>query len=187
MARLLEMYFIRHGNTGPAANDPIRELTEKGIVQALARREALGNPDFDLVLSSTALRAKQTAVLVANVPMEQVIPVETLYLPINKADEAALEVLFAKLMYAPLRTYREADTTGILDRYASDNDATTLRYITETSAQRILITGHAVMLNVIVSEVIGGDTDLILDTALDEAGGFKVTTDFVNGMEVSVL
>jgi hypothetical protein len=164
-------------------NDLDRQLTEIGFRQAKERRQALLNPKFDLVLSSIADRARDTAAIIAGIKASEVILLDELYLPKNSADKKAIDDMFATLGYSPLRVYRKADVTGALLRYGRNGAMAIFSAIftEETKSNifvdNILVVGSAVLTNTIVSEVAGGDTDLILDAALGEAEGISVTMD----------
>lgn len=175
----MDVTLIRHGNTSKAANDLDRQLTEAGVKQAMDRRKTFSR-EFDLVLSSTAVRARDTAAIIANVEATKVLTLEELYLPKDPGDKKAIDDMFAKLLYAPLRAYRDADVTGALFRYG-ENGAKIIRDAIENAgADNVLIVGHAVLLNAIVAYVVG-ETDLVLDTSLGEAEGFQIS---MNGRNV---
>lgn len=53
--------FIRHGESLHHNTDKDRPLSAKGKSQAIARAQLLKSTSFDLVITSSALRAKQTA------------------------------------------------------------------------------------------------------------------------------
>ena len=167
--------FLRHGKTGKAEIDLDRQLTEEGIQQAITRRAAMGQPMFDLVLASSADRAKSTAAVIAGIDVHRVVGLDALYLPTDPADKNAVDEMFSQLAYSPLRAYREADITGALMRYGANGTAAILELIEDADAKDILITGHAVLLNAVVSHMIDGDTDLILDANLGEVEGLRVT------------
>jgi broad specificity phosphatase PhoE len=179
----VKITFIRHGNTNKAENDLDRQLTKLGIQQAQERRQALLNPKFDLVFSSIADRARDTAAIIAGIKASEVILLEELYLPKNPVDKKAIDDMFAALGYSPLRAYRDADVTGALIRYGMNGAMAIFSAIfTEETKNNIfvdnvLVVGSAVLTNAIVSAVASGDTDLILDAALGEAEGISVTMD----------
>lgn len=169
--------FLRHGKTEKAVNDLDRQLTEEGVKQAAARRRALGEPVFDLVLASSADRAKSTAAIVAGINFCSVRGLDELYLPTDPADKKAVDDMFEKFAYAPLRAYREADTTEALVRYGATAAKAILNEIQRTEVENVLVGGHAVLIPSIIAHMLGTDTDLVLDANLGEVEGIRVTLD----------
>lgn len=166
---------LRHGQTGKAERDFDRRLTEEGVRQALARRESLGHPTFDLVIASPAKRAADTAAIAADDSI--IVILSELYASSDPADRATIEHLFDKLGYAPLREYHRAGGEDAFNRYA----AAACEAIRKTTAlcsydkdPHILVVGHAVLINSIAATLFGQDSDLILDANLGEVEGFRV-------------
>ena len=173
--------FIRHGNaekwSGKVEEDHDRPLSEKGIAQAEKRRSKLGNPTFDLIISSSATRCVSTAKIIAgekNPP--EVITASRLYIP----EDSALWETFERIGYAPLREWmqEENDPDGVLQRYGSDAwtiiDAIKLAILPE----RILVTGHAPLLNAIgvrCENRVGSEA--LFDIQLEECEGFVMDND----------
>jgi phosphohistidine phosphatase SixA len=168
--------FLRHGNTGAANDDMERLLTKEGFKQAGERQFKMNFPEFDLILSSPAIRAKHTAAIVGGVHTSDVVEVKALYpASYNEDDQKELEELFTTLGYAPLRTYREMDQIDAITRYAILARIKILHKIENFRAKNILIVGHAIMINAIIAELNGEDTNLLLDTVLGEVEGFRVS------------
>lgn len=177
----MKITFVRHGNTNKAENDLDRRLTEIGVQQARERRQALLNPKFDLVLSSIAPRARDTAAIIAGIDMSSVITLEALYLPKDPCDKKAIDDMFDSFGYAPLRAYRNADVTNALVRYGKNGAAAIFYAISakiekDVSIDNILVVGHAVLLNAIVAHMVG-DTNIIIDISLGEAKGLSICID----------
>lgn len=86
-----EIVLLRHSFAEDAVggDDQNRPLSQKGIDLAKARRIELGNPDFDLVISSTALRAIQTAMIIAGREPDEKYGV--LYDPLVRVPETEKE------------------------------------------------------------------------------------------------
>lgn len=63
------IYFVRHGQTEGNILDTVQDLTDPlsawGEIQAEKLAERLKNLDFDTILASDALRAQQTAAIIA--------------------------------------------------------------------------------------------------------------------------
>jgi broad specificity phosphatase PhoE len=166
--------FIRHGKTGKADTDIDRQLTQQGFDQAAERRDAL-NRQFGLVMSSVAPRAVDTAVVIGEcMDALEVLLLESLYLPTDSADRAAVEAMSGQLGYAPLRAYRAADTEGVLKRYGENAAADIAAVLRSQLAEEVLVVGHAVLLNAVAAAVIGTDTDTLLDAELGECEGIEL-------------
>lgn len=98
---------LRHGNAVPAAcksnqGDLDRPLSKNGERQALARRRILGNPQYDGVFATTALRTRMTAAIIANIPLEAVVVIPEISMEVNSRRGKALDTMFGELGYKPL-------------------------------------------------------------------------------------
>lgn len=86
----MNIYLARHGQTNlnkqKLMQGRIEEpLNDTGRNQALLAREQIKNVKFDAVISSPLSRAKETAAILADVPMETI-----------ETDERIIEVTFGK-------------------------------------------------------------------------------------------
>ena len=149
--------FLRHANALPAqdareTSDQARPLSPKGIDQAATRHEALGNPEYNLVLCSPTIRAIQTAEIVSGNPRQRELVSELL--PYQGKE---MDALFTKLGYAPLSDYRKEDG-GLVDEIAQKAHVAIAQCIKGRMKiegvpyyqdYRVLVVGHAVVLNAI--------------------------------------
>lgn len=104
MAR--KITFVRHGQTDKVKPDSARHLTDEGKAQAARRREALGNPRFDLGIHSPMDRAHQTLEIIAGGPiMTKVVP--QLLHDSGTNDGKLLDEAAEQLGYAPMKDYFE--------------------------------------------------------------------------------
>ncbi len=86
----MKIYVTRHGQTDynkhrmmqGRSNIPLNEV---GIAQAMARRESLGNMQFDAVYSSPLIRAVRTAEIIGNIDRSKII-----------IDDRIIETCFGK-------------------------------------------------------------------------------------------
>jgi phosphohistidine phosphatase len=95
------LYLLRHAEAEPyRADDFSRKLTDKGEKQARLVGAFLDEKGLkpDLILSSPVLRARQTAILVAE-ELKTVLPTEVLWLACGMNPESALSEFagYAKL------------------------------------------------------------------------------------------
>ena len=106
--------FLRHGETKQSG-----ELSDKGILQAQRRADSLRNLyQFDLVISSSALRTKETAKIITqalniNIPS---VALQELYLPHNDKDKKIVKHLLEELGSEPMCEYikHDKDKTKII-------------------------------------------------------------------------
>ncbi|MBI2637076.1 MAG: histidine phosphatase family protein [Parcubacteria group bacterium] len=179
---MAQFVFVRHGNTTKAERNEDRVLTEVGKLQALGfwtRCDELGLLPFDLVLTSPTTRAKQTAAIIA--PDAVTIALPELGTEIPGEDGARLNKVYSRLKYAPLTEYlKEPGIGDILSRYVQIAALAIGVAMAKTGMpyQRVLVVGHAVLLNAIGA---GGDKfnaggkEILLSFPLGECEGFYST------------
>lgn len=146
--------FIRHGHTEWHEDDLQRVLSARGTEHAVECRVKLGNPSFDLMLVSRAIRTRQTGEIISG---SQKIGAEEIHSLLPPPDPD-LDALFNKLGYAPLRAYLDADNLGAQKlmywaQVAASNirDKVIMRALGLESGRAsgglsILVVGHAVVL-----------------------------------------
>lgn len=149
---MAQLVFVRHGNDNKAPVDDQRLLTHIGEAQSLTFRDKardLGLSPFDLVLCSPKTRTKQTAVIIA--PGVTLIELPELSTDIPGEDGALLNETYARLKYAPLGVYLlEPGMTGVMMRYGhAAHMAIDSAVAKAANPDRVLVVGHAVLLNAI--------------------------------------
>ena len=146
----MKVYYIRHGKSAkvqPPASDLKRSLNEEGQQQAERRGAKLGSIHFNLVLSSPAIRAVETAGIIGAGPAVSALP--QLYIPDNE-DGKFLDALFERLGYATLREYEENGAAAPLQRSAlATIRAIQMCLMMVARRENILVVGHAILLNAI--------------------------------------
>lgn len=179
---------VRHERTGKAAEgsgyqgDLARELTEEGVVFARTRRRLLGSTQYTRVGCSPILRARQTAMLIGGLDDERklvLIPGLGIDDPASGDDAYRVDELFNAHGYDPLRTYREADDTGAIDRYGENAWRDVQAFLRSPAAQeeRNLLVGHAVLLCAAFLPAVQHEpamADALLDLKLVPGGGFRI-------------
>ncbi len=167
-----------------------RALSGKGQGQAELRRKILGNPKFDLILSSPAARAVQTALIVSDQPESTVQKMHQLCWTEGSDFAKAIDAMFRELGYKPLADYRKHPQGHLLDEQAGET--WTLFQAFPFSGKSALITGHAVMSNALACQAIGGydpsEWRYLSETSFGECEGVTLefrTGEFV-GMDVHV-
>jgi broad specificity phosphatase PhoE len=169
----VKITFVRHGNTGKAERDEDRRLSEKGREQA-RNFKAKYRVTPHLVLSSSAQRALETALVIVEGQECPIKVLTELYLAVGDIEVEIINALFAVHGYAPLATYIEADP-GFFERYAK-RAAAVIRELAEAAgANDIMVVGHAILLNVIGLEF--SSDPRLLTTTIGETQGFTIDTD----------
>lgn len=144
----MEFTFIRHGNAEEFEDDFKRKLTLLGMRQAMDRKLDL-EKEFDIVISSPAPRAFQTASIIAGTGISNVILCKELYSPASISDDEAMDKLFEELDDSPLRQYLERDVE-LFNRYGRyAHDAIWNKIANNHEIEDVLIVGHAVLLNAV--------------------------------------
>jgi hypothetical protein len=181
------IYFIRHGKavkTAEGMKDVERPLTEVGIQQAKARHEKLSGVTFDLVLSSPASRAQDTAQFVTRKNRTGLVVIESLYPdPLDGGIGTTLEVAFNRLGHAPVRKYL-ADEEGkqimLLARDAWDDCDVQMHVASKDDPDVTGIFGHEVCLQALGMVLCETDEHLVAELAdleIGECEGFLVNLD----------
>lgn len=135
--------FVRHGNTGKAATDEERQLTDKGQRQIALFREAHGAALSGLthVFASSSLRTMETARLLVGPDGPAITALPSLYFGNHRTED--MKTADADLGYVPL--------DAIVDKYPDTYTAYTAVMSTSltqaiAAASRegdILVVGHA--------------------------------------------
>ena len=201
LARLApyDIAFIRHGNTGQAATDLARVLSEKGQQQcakaATTYMTSFPAPLAPFALTSPAQRCMETATLAlrTSVPTPELIEVPTLYDGMLQPGAADA---FNHLGYASLQTYlaeseecRTMLTTHGEQVMSAINAVVAVRTALSNGAeaasdqrQTLCVFGHAVYLSsaalrlATLRQQPNEGTALIMQTAMNEASGVWVGT-----------
>lgn len=142
--------FIRHGEALHHNTDKDRPLSAKGKSQAIARAQLLKNTPFDLVITSSALRAKQTAQTIMDALNISLLTIELdhLYQPEAPSDRTHVNLLLETLSSKPLSTYISHDKHQAWERYSHDA-YNALKNAIDKSTQRILIVAHGNIINAV--------------------------------------
>ena len=197
-----DVAFVRHGNTGPAASDLARALTDLGRQQCRSAAEGYVKrlaPIAPLVACSPAGRCVETATIAldegklveggkAAFLLVTCPSIYDVMMQPNSSSE-----IWKKLGYSPLRAYREGGQ-AIIDRLESYAD-TCLDEIAGVAARNsgsgdgerrtLVVCGHAVYLPsmalALASERQLGQTaiDAILDFNTTEVSGYLIKSDSV--------
>ena len=185
-AQATNVAFLRHGNTGKAANDMDRQLTQLGREQALSSGASFGPallPLAPTALSSPAPRCNETLRLfldAAGAAPEVRFVAELYDGTIQPGGSAA----FADLGYAPLRDYHAAGHRETFESYAvsaAEAISAAVQGRDDGAAATLLVCAHAVYIPsaaLFVAEALGtsqAGLDAILDCNTKEAEGYLVT------------
>ena len=202
LARLApyDVAFIRHGNTGKAATDLQRSLTEKGMQQCAAANAGylarLPSPLASFAVTSPALRCNETAnrILAGHAAADDLVEVQQLY---DGMLQPGASDVFKRLGYASLLEYMsdndeiraDLDDHGeqvvgalaacVTVRMALD-DADGKARAADSSRQTLCVFGHAVYLNVAALRLADlrahpqATKEVIMRTSTQEASGFWV-------------
>ena len=200
-----DVALIRHGNTGPAATDLARTLTDKGSQQS--KQAAAGyvtrrlGSIMPLVVCSAARRCAETATIAmmqgdaveGGKAAFEIVKCQHIY---DGTMQPGGSAVFQRIGYAPLRAYREdsAEMRELLDEYARESlaevEAVAARAPPSDVRRTLCVFGHAVYLPSIALALaqqrgLGADSlDRVLDCNTAEASGYLVTADSVELLEL---
>lgn len=172
--------FIRHGHAIDGKVDKIRPLSAKGRLQVKQRALHLKTQHFfDLIITSSAARAKETAQIIVN-EMEMLAPVieiDELYQPQNLNDREIINKLLERLGPVPLKIYNNHDTQGAWDRYSSSAFNAIFAEIERRSSKKdILIVAHGNIINAVGLRFSNNTNDLT-EIYFNYCGGFEICDD----------
>jgi broad specificity phosphatase PhoE len=162
-----KIYFVRHGesegNSGPIRQTKETPLTEKGRQQAQFVAKRCNKLGAELIVSSTMVRAKQTAEYVVS---EAQLPIEHSDLFVErrrgsevlgkpKDDPAALEVeeIIKKHFADP--GFRHSDEENFDDLKQRAKDA--LEYLANRPEEIMIVVSHGFFMKVLMAYVVFGD------------------------------
>lgn len=172
---------IRHGKAPQVQGqgDLERQLGQVGHEQAVARRKAMGNPKFNLVLSSIAGRAVDTGSVLANVGYGQIIKLPELYPDTDSDMGAEMDTFFRRedLGYAPVARYLDAGAHVVMEHARKAWQAVFDAQV-EWGDDHILVVGHAVCLPAMGMAACGENIEgreLLAGANLGECEGFRIT------------
>ncbi|MBP9701327.1 MAG: histidine phosphatase family protein, partial [Candidatus Pacebacteria bacterium] len=85
------MIFVRHAQAKTGADDAMRMLTLEGRRQVIELMEKLGGRRFNYIITSPAVRAKQTAgLIVGEDESPKIFEIESMYASLDPSDQRAL-------------------------------------------------------------------------------------------------
>lgn len=176
--RNMRIVIARHGNTEKAEKDLDRKLSETGVGQAYGLGTRVGR-HFDLVVSSCALRANQTARLATGCESEPVV-LNILYRPESDSDWEILNKMFEELRYASLRTYLQHPQHEVLLDFGQEMLDAFLFALEDQEVSEhsdVLVVSHAVFANLLLYFLTEDETvrNYALDSTLGECGYLDVT------------
>jgi broad specificity phosphatase PhoE len=108
-------------------------------------------PLFDLIITSSAVRAKETAQIIVD-EIETLAPVierDELYQPPNLDDRELVNELLERLGALPLKVYNNHDMQGAWDRYSSSAFNAVCSEIERYSSKKTLVVAHGNIINAI--------------------------------------
>jgi broad specificity phosphatase PhoE len=173
------IYFIRHGNTEKGEVDKARQLTERGVQQAIERGKSLSEISFDLVISSSARRCVSTAEKIWGGMDRNISVNEMLYVPgTETADGKAIDEVFNQIGYQSYIAYTMTKAKKAIERYGIKNAAMIRGMIATLSnpPKNVLVVGHAALLQAIATEFAKDRNAFPFHISIGEACGIAVET-----------
>ncbi len=170
MAREFEkiVYFVRHGqsegNLGLVFQASDSPLTELGQKQAKLTAHRVGKLDFDTLIASPWIRAKQTAEFVSELTgkeivfselfVERVRPTSSSGKSRDNEQAVQLEALWYESLFNP--ELRAEDSENYSDVLARADES--LAYLSALDTKSAVVVTHGFFLQVIIARVLLGDS-----------------------------
>lgn len=166
--------FLRHAHSDPAGGDEGRVLSAKGLTQAFNMKKII-SMDYDIVVSSTAKRAVETAeiLLMASQNDMKLVQMKSLYLPLDDSDINDISKMLTMYPYATPKEMVSYDKAGAWNRYAENAYYDIINAANQNKASRLLVIGHSTITN-LLGVKFGGDIDLLMSFMLGSCQGFSV-------------
>jgi len=175
--------FIRHGQADYHASDIDRPLSSVGILQAKERALFLKDCAFDGVITSSALRTKQTAQCIIETlnisPV--VVELDELYQPKDIEDRNNVNYLLEKLGSSSLDKYLNQDKDSSWEKYSKDAFQALQHSVMKLNVKRILVVAHGNIINSI-GLCINPLAQSLLEIYFSYCEGFKLIN-----LELSIL
>lgn len=177
----IELDILRHASRDRNAADSYdveiaKPLNTKGWGESLLRRQLLGNPEYDLVLASGAIRASETAAIVSG--GARILRVPELCYEYESTRGKALERLFkAHEHTTALRDYYRHEDGVALAAHGRDEYAAIRRHT--GNARKVLVVGHGAFVPATVLWMVHEPKDkaACLDILIRECEGYRLRFD----------
>lgn len=160
----MKLYLVRHGNTDSLDNkisqSPDTPLNEQGIKQAEALAKRLKDENFDLIISSSMTRAKQTAQIIGKKFEESDLFVERIkpsqVVGKSKTDPE-VSAIWNKVedMYIIDQTWRYSDEENFEDLKLRGEKA--LDFLINKNKKKILVISHGAFIGVLFGLMMNKD------------------------------
>ncbi|MFA6251108.1 MAG: phosphoglycerate mutase family protein [Candidatus Paceibacterota bacterium] len=171
--------FLRHGETTQNDNDFFRELTPDGINQVLTFREK--HEDFDIFISSPAMRAVQTAQIMVGFPNKEIIQLEILYRLPDPEENNILMDMLRRNKNLSLKDYYRLEKGGDFDflmKIGIEGEKELKRR--DINRRKVLIVAQSVTIQSLVHAMFSNSEqakNIALDGILWECQAIKIVTD----------
>jgi broad specificity phosphatase PhoE len=162
-----KVYFVRHGesegNVGPIRQTSVTSLTYKGRVQADAVANRCARLSFDLIISSTMNRAKETAHII-NEKTKKPIEYSDLFVERRRSsdvlgkpkdDPAALKAENEIEQNFHKSGWRYSDEENFDD--LKDRALKALKHLADRPEENILVVTHGLFMRIVMACVVFGD------------------------------
>lgn len=161
------IYLVRHGeseeNAGAKITGATSPLSEKGRAQAQALAERATRLTFDVIITSTMLRAQQTGQAIADKtgkPLESIDVLVERSMPSTGLGRSVLEPELVKIEDHLVdrlveHSYRHSDEENFSDLLARVTKAMT--YLENRPEARLLVISHGAFLKFFIGKVIFGE------------------------------
>lgn len=181
----MQFTLIRHGKADATASPDhrVRPLSEEGKAQAAARREKLGNPQFDLVCHSILGRTRETAMIIAEPKSGTlVVAVSGLFYEERDLRGEAIDRLYSKLGAATPREYM-SEAEDEITSLANETVNAIYDEIAQTGALNVLVVGHGILIQALARALTKLD-EPFMSCVCGECEGFRIRLDHYHNNEV---
>lgn len=171
--------FIRHGHTIAGKVDKIRPLSTEGILQAKQCASNLKtNHLFDLIITSSAVRAKETAQIIMDETesLARIIEIDELYQPQILNDRKLVNKLLERLGAVPLKIYNTQDLQGAWQKYSFSAFNAVSTAIKRHSSKKVLVVAHGNIINAIALQF-SKNVDDLTEIYFNHCKGFEIHED----------
>lgn len=166
-------YFMRHGHADESPDDQSRLISLQGHEALNEIKKELCENNFDLIITSSAIRTKQTADIVFSGQNIEVVEAKKLYLPLSDKDKSMItNDLKSNIQLVPNNILKSQTKQSWL-KYASDALIEIMRICLKHHSKKIVVVGHGVIIN-LIGLIIEPKREMLLNKSFSPGEGFWI-------------
>ena len=143
----------------------------KSYIAVETKEKALCENNFDLIITSSASRTKQTADIIFSEKSTKVVEAKKLYLPLSDKDKLIINNDLKPTMKLVPNDLLKTQSKQSWLRYASDTLIEIMKICLEHNLKKIIVVGHGVIIN-LIGLIIEPEREKLLNQSFSPGEGF---------------